>query len=99
MSDRYTLAKHRNGSYDILLDGKVQITGAIFSNKNGDDNKKVMARAVKALNKALAQGQHKVTLKTPMGRYPTHEWDLLWHNHDRPIEGLCETDTGPNSKT
>lgn len=83
---RYTvITLGKKGSYAILLDGQHQITGAIFCNRDGLEDKRVMDRAVVRLNKALANGLAVVTLNTPHGRYRTFDWDLVRHNHGKEI--------------
>jgi hypothetical protein len=65
--------------YGILLDGRVQITGALFNSKAQ------VVKAIKKLNNAIEQGLPKVEVEIHRGMYL---WDLQEHNQGIPVKGV-----------
>ena len=51
----YSVFEDIKGYYRLQLDGKTIPTGAMFSNNNGKDVKKLYVAACKALNQALME--------------------------------------------
>lgn len=74
---RYKLVEHGWLSYRIELDGQVQITGALFSNRDGKDVKALYEKAVNELNVGIERGCEELTLEAHRGLYV---WNLKWHN-------------------